>query len=146
MKTVYILIFLFVLSSTLLFGQQMAPQDLQKVAPTDTITPGKGKPEMQLKEIKKEKVKHLSDSYGNEPKKSSLVDTTVQNKYGDLLNDDTMYNKKYPLWKPLVQVVAANVFVWSLDRYIANADFSRIGSATWKYNLKNGWEWDTDRF
>jgi hypothetical protein len=146
MKTVYILIFLFVLSSTLLFGQQMAPQDLQKVAPTDTITPGKGKPEMQLKEIKKEKVKHLSDSYGNEPKKSSLVDTTVQNKYGDLLNDDTMYNKKYPIWKPLVQVVAANVFVWSLDRYIANADFSRIGSATWKYNLKNGWEWDTDRF
>lgn len=145
MKTYCVLIFL-LLSSAFLNAQKVAPQDTKKVAPTDTIVPGKGPPEKQLKEIKEEKVKKLSDSTGNEPKKSVLVDTTVQNKYGDLLDDDTMYNKKYPLWIPLAEVAATNVFVWSLDRYLLNADFARIGPDTWNYNLKKGWEWDNDRF
>src|ERR1043166_1244671 len=98
------LLFIFFLSSVTLIAQEVAPQNPQKVAPTDTIVPGKGTPEKQLKEIKEEKVKKLSDSTGNEPKKSVLVDTTVQNKYGDLLDDDTTYNKRYPLWVPLLQV------------------------------------------
>src|SRR6266853_6799294 len=98
MKTAYTLFFL--VFSTFLYGQ--------KVSPTDTIVPGKGKPEQQLKEIKKEKVKDLSDTTGNQPKKSPLVDTTVQNKYGDLLNDDSLYNKRYPLWIPLSEVLGTN--------------------------------------
>jgi hypothetical protein len=127
------------LSSTYLFAQ--------KTAPIDTIVPGKGTPKQQLKEIKAVKVNQLSDSTGkNEPKKSPLIDTTIQNKYGDLLNDDIKFNKKYPLWKPAVEVFGINAFTWSLDRFVLNADFSHIGPSTWKYNIQKGWEWDSDRF
>lgn len=146
MKTVYALVCL-LLSSAFLYAQEVAPQNPQKVAPTDTIVPGKGTPEKQLKEIKKEKEKQLSDTTGNEPKKSALVDTTVQNKYGDLLDDDTLYNKKYPLWIPLTEVFAANAFVFAMDRYLFKYDFSTsVSSESWKHNFKTGWEWDTDRF
>ncbi|MBK5285599.1 MAG: DUF3943 domain-containing protein [Bacteroidia bacterium] len=145
MKTLCALIFL-LLTSVFLYAQEVAPQNPNKVAPSDTIVPAKGKPAEQLKEIKEEKVKHLSDSTNNEPKKSALVDTTVQNKYGDLLDDDTTYNKKYPLWIPLLQVAGANAFVWALDRYVMNYDFARVGPETWKYNINKGWEWDVDRF
>src|SRR5204863_6841003 len=135
------------LASQLLYAQEVAPQKPNKVAPTDTIVPGKGTPKEQIKEIEKVKVKELSDSAGgNEPKKSALVDTTIQNKYGDLLDDDSTNNRKYPLWIPLLQVAGADAFVWSMDRYAMNADFSRIGPESWKYNLKKGWEWDVDRF
>jgi hypothetical protein len=132
--------------SSFLFSQTVAPQKENKVAPSDTITPGKGAPEKQIEKINDEKVKHLSDSTGNEPKKSALVDTTVQNKYGDLLNDDSLYNKRYPLWVPLLETFGQDAFVWSLDHYGMNADFSRVGPDTWKYNIRKGWEWDTDRF
>ncbi|HLG33823.1 MAG TPA: DUF3943 domain-containing protein [Bacteroidia bacterium] len=145
MKTVSALVVL-LLTSAFLYAQQIAPQDITKVAPSDTIVPAKGKPEEQLKEIKEEKVKQLSDSTGNEPKKSALVDTTVQNKYGDLLDDDTTYNKKYPLWIPLLETACANVFIWSLGRYYLNADYARVGTESWRYNIENGWEWDVDRF
>jgi hypothetical protein len=43
-------------------------------------------------------------------------------------------------------VAAANIFIWSFDRYGSNADFAKISPATWKYNLQKGWEWDVDRF
>ncbi|MDB5114534.1 MAG: hypothetical protein JWQ79_26 [Mucilaginibacter sp.] len=118
----------------------------QKVTPTDTIVPGKGAPKQQLKQIKEAKVKTLSDSTGNQPKKSPLIDTTIQNKYGDLLNDDKQLNKKYPVWKPAVQVVGINAFTWTLDRVVLKQDFSHIGPSTWKYNIQKGWEWDSDRF
>ena len=145
MKYAYTLIFLLFLSA-ILYAQNPPKQDSAKVAPTDSIIPGKGSPEKQLKDIKKEKVKLLSDSTGNEPKKNILVDTTIKNKYGDLLNDDTAFNKKYRLWKPLVQVVAIDAFVWTMDRYVLNADYARTGLSTWQYNIQKGWEWDTDRF
>src|SRR6266496_2375295 len=90
MKFISSLIFL-LLSAAFLHAQQPTK--------ADTIVPGKGTSEKQLKEIKQEKVKTLSDSTGNQPKKNDLVDTTIQNKYGDLLNDDTAFNKKYRLWK-----------------------------------------------
>ncbi len=130
-----------ILLSTQLFAQ--------KVTLVDTIVKDKGAPAPgdQIKQIKAVKVKLLSDSTdGNEPKKSPLIDTSVQNKYGDLLNDDILLNKKYPLWKPAVNVLGINVFTWSLDRLVLNEDFSRVGPATWKYNFQKGWEWDSDRF
>ena len=145
MKNITILLFL-LLSFSFLHAQKVPPQNEKKVAPTDTIVPGKGTPEKQIKEIKEEKVKQLSDTTGNQPKKSALIDTTVQNKYGDLLDDDTLYNKKYHLFIPLMEVISANAAVWAIDRYGMNADFARIGTETWKYNIKYGWEWDADRF
>jgi hypothetical protein len=145
MKKIVALFFL-LLSTTFLFGQEVPPQHPQKVAPSDTIVPGKGVREKQIEKIKDVKVKLLSDSTGNEPKKSALVDTTVQNKYGDILNDDTLYNKKYPIWIPALETFGADAFTWSIDRYIINADYARIGPSTWKSNIKKGWEWDKDKF
>jgi hypothetical protein len=122
------------------------PQNPKKVAPNDTIIPGKGTREDQIKKIDDVKVKMLSDSVGNEPRKSSLVDTLLQNKYGDLLDDDTAYNKRAPLWVPAAEVLGAVTFTWALDRYVLNADYARIGFQSWKINITQGWEWDNDRF
>ena len=113
----------------------------------DTIVPGKGTPKQQIKQFKQIKKQQLSDSTGkNAPAKSPLVDTTIKNKYGDLLNDDIKFNQKYPAWKPAVEVVGINVFVWSLDRFALNESYSHISPTTWKYNIQKGWEWDDDRF
>ncbi|MCX6252332.1 MAG: DUF3943 domain-containing protein [Bacteroidetes bacterium] len=145
MKATCILALLF-LFSPLLHGQDVPPQNPKKVAPNDTINRSKGNDDKQLDKIKAVKVKKLSDSAGNEPAKSVLVDTIKQNKYGDLLDDDTAYNKRYHLWIPAVEVLGTLVLTWSLDRYLLNADYAHIGIPTWKYNIKAGWEWDKDRF
>jgi len=137
MKTAFILLFLFLFSASL-YAQQPIK--------SDTIKPNKGNIDKQLERIKKRKIKLHSDSNGNQPIKSALIDTTIQNKYGDLLYDDKEYNKKYPLWKPALEVLGADIFTWSVDRYILNADYARIGFTTWKYNINKGWEWDKDRF
>jgi hypothetical protein len=135
MKISFILILLF-LCGTFLYGQEVPRQNPKKVAPNDTIVPGKGTREDQIKKIKEVKVKKLSDSAGNEPLKSKLVDTTKQNKYGDLLRDDTAYNKRYPFWIPTVEVLGALTLTWTYDRFILNADYARTGFNTWKYNIK----------
>src|SRR5712671_5407383 len=137
MKAICTSVFL-LLIPVFLYAQKVAPHDTTKAILKDTIVPAKGKPNQQLKEIKEKKVEQLSDSTGNEPKKSALVDTTIQNKYGDLLDDDTTYNRKYPLWIPLLETVGANAFFWSMDRYVMNYDFARIGKETWKNNLSKG--------
>jgi hypothetical protein len=145
MKPVYSLILLFLLAA-FSFGQNVPKQNPRKVAPNDTIVPGKGTREEQIKEIKEVKIKKLSDSSGNEPGKSRLVDTTMQNKYGDLLDDDTAYNKRYPIWIPAAEVLGAVTLTWTLDRYVLGLDYARVGFKSWKVNLTQGWEWDTDRF
>lgn len=137
MKTVYILAFL------LLFSPFLYAQPSVKA---DTIKPAKGNVDKQLEVIKERKTELHSDTLGNQPLKSPLIDKTVYNRYGDLLEDDTSYNKKYALWKPAVETLGALVFTWSLDRYILNADYARVGISTWKNNIKKGWEWDMDRF
>jgi hypothetical protein len=138
MKAIYILFFLFF---------NFACLQAQNVTHPDTIHPAKGNENKQLQEIKENKIERHSDSTGSEPKKSVQVDTTIQNKYGDLLNDDTLFNKKYPLWIPAVEVFGSNFATFSMDRYIGKYDFSvQVSSDSWKHNFKTGWEWDTDRF
>ncbi len=137
MKAIYILAFL-LLSSPLLYSQ--------KTIKADTIKPNKGNVAKQLDEINKRKTKLHSDSLGNQPLKSKLIDAKIENKYGDLLLDDTVYNKKYPLWNPTTQTFGILFFTWSLDRFILQADYARTGISTWKYNINKGWEWDNDRF
>ena len=116
-----------------------------KVTPVDTIVPYKAPVKQQLKQIKEAK-KTLVDSAGTQPKKNPLIDTTKYNKYGDLLNDDKQYNPKYPLWKPIVNVVGVNLFTTVLDRLILNASLSHTSLSSWKYKIQKGWEWDADRF
>jgi len=118
----------------------------QQPIKADTIKPGQGSAKTQLKDIKERKKDLLTDSTDNEAAKTALIDTTIQNKYGDLLRDDPEYNKKAPFWKPALGVPAILTFTWSFDRFILNADYARTGITTWKYNIKNGWEWDNDRF
>ena len=143
MKKASVLIF-FVLASAILFAQN----------PADTIVPAKGNIDKQLKEIKKEKIIQHSDSNsnGDEPKKTPLVDTTKHNKYDDLLNDDPAFNKKYPIWKPALQVVGENVVLNLLDRSLLKLEFAKVDIHTWKRTVNagfpwgTGWEWDQDRF
>jgi len=80
--------------------------------------------------------------------KGETLDTIIpgHNMYGDLLNDDPDYNRKYPVWIPAVRVAATNVFNWALARYFFNYEWARISTETWKDNFKNGWVWDDDRF
>jgi hypothetical protein len=75
-----------------------------------------------------------------------LLDSTLFNKYGDLLNDDQEYNKRQPLWKPAAEVIGLNAGFMFFNRYIANADYGYVTLGTWKRNLREGPEWDTDEF
>lgn len=119
----------------------------QHPAKSDTITLNKGNADKQLEHIKERKTKLHSDSTGNEPLKSALIDTTVQNKYGDLLDDDPEYNKRYPLWIPAVEVFTTNALLLSVDRYVFKYSYSKeVSLNTWGHNIKTGWEWDNDRF
>jgi hypothetical protein len=134
-----VLIFVFLLSiQPLLFGQ--------KPAKPDSIQPGKGSADKQIKDIKEKKIRLHSDVTGNEPKKSRLIDSTKQNRYGDILNDDSLLNKRYPVWIPMLQVFGINAFVWSVNKYVLHSDFANVNTGTWNYNIQKGWEWDNDRF
>jgi hypothetical protein len=68
------------------------------------------------------------------------------NKYGNLLNDDPVYNPVYPWWKPALRVLSADVFNWAVARYVYQFDWARVNSENWKTNFKKGPEWDTDGF
>lgn len=139
MKTVCIMVFL-ILAATLTYAQHLRP------VKQDTIIPAKGNTEKQLKRIRQKKIRLHSDSTGNQPLKSALIDSTIQNRYGDLLNDDTLYNKKAPLWRGATEILSADVIAWGVSRFIFNKDVSRITFSSWKTNLTSGWEWDNKRF
>ncbi|MCX6237453.1 MAG: DUF3943 domain-containing protein [Bacteroidia bacterium] len=131
---------LLLLSSTFLFAQVPAKHD--------TIVPGKGSRGKQLEQIKEKKIALHSDKSGagNEPKKSALIDTTFQNKYGDLLDDDPEYNKKYSIMHVTLGAMGGLLSTQLFDRFVLKADYARVGIDSWKNNIKYGWEWDNDRF
>src|SRR5579863_4514161 len=146
-----ILLFILIAASGNIFAQTTQPIDTVfpaklRLPRIDTVKAGEGTPEEQVKAFKAAKKKYLSDTIGNQPLRSPQVDTTTRNRYGDLLNDVIKLNRKYPIWKPVVQVFGINGFIWSIDRFVLNADFSHIGPSTWNYNINKGWEWDDDRF
>jgi len=76
----------------------------------------------------------------------TIPDTMKYNMYGDLLNDDPLYNPRSSIAMVILRVTLANVTTLAIDRYVFNYDFSRVGFNSWKDNLKKGWEWDEDRF
>jgi Domain of unknown function (DUF3943) len=120
----------------------------------DTIVPARGNIEQQLKDIRKREILHHSDSTGNGnvPKKSGSIDSTKKNRYNDLLDDDPEYNKKYPFWKPALQVVVMNAILNVVDRTVFKLQFAKVDFSTWKrtasagFPWNSGWEWDQDRF
>lgn len=76
----------------------------------------------------------------------SMVDSVRHNMYGDLLDDDPVYNEKSSIAMVAFRVTMSNVSTWAVDRYLFNYDFVRVGPETWKHNIVTGWEWDSDGF
>ena len=74
------------------------------------------------------------------------MDTAKHDFYGDLVNDDSFYNKKYPLWEPALEAFSIDAATVAMDRYILKADYAHISLNSWRYNLKTGWVWDVDGF
>ncbi|MCX6168436.1 MAG: DUF3943 domain-containing protein [Ignavibacteriales bacterium] len=91
-------------------------------------------------------VSHTNNTSFPDTINTSLTDTMKYNMYGDLLNDNPLYNPKSSLGMVVLRVSLANVSTFVIDRYIFNYEFSRVGINTWKYNFQKGWEWDLDRF
>jgi hypothetical protein len=157
MKTLYISAFV-LLTVTSLLGQSTMPSDTGKhVAKLDTINPDKGDVKAQLKVINADKVKLHSDSIGpdsvgNQPKISAKVDTIKQNKYGDLLRDDSLYNRRYPIWVPFVEGIGDNIILSLVDSRIFKYSWAMVNTTTWKNNFEAGfpwsskWDWDQTRF
>jgi len=140
-------IFLFCLSTTV-FAQisQISYNSYHKVSRSeiDSVFPAKDRLP-QIDTIKPQTEVAVNTNEKERPQ-MRFADSLPRNKYGDLLNDDRRYNPRYPLWKPAVEVVGINTFIWSMDRFLLNANFSHIGPSTWGYNIHKGWEWDDDRF
>jgi hypothetical protein len=78
--------------------------------------------------------------------KTSSPDTMKYNMYGDLRNDNPLYNPKSSITMVALRVTLANLATLLIDRYGFNYEFSRVGFNSWKSNIKKGWEWDLDRF
>ncbi len=84
---------------------------------------------------------------------TSLTDTMKYNMYGDLLNDDPIYNKRAPLWNPILKITIENVLLNLVDHYFAHFNWAAVGFKTWNrtalrsgFPWNNGWNWDNDRF
>jgi len=93
-----------------------------------------------------EKIIKSNSVPANKEDQIKSIDSTKYNIFGDLLYDDTAYNKKTLVLIPMAEVPLFHVGLWAFDRYIINADYARISTTTWSHNIKTGWEWDTDRF
>lgn len=80
----------------------------------------------------------------------SAADTLPQhlahNMYGDLLNDDPVYNPKTAWWKVSARVLSTNVFNWAVARYVYKFEWAKVSTNDWKNSFKLGPEWDNDRF
>jgi len=74
------------------------------------------------------------------------ADSSKYNRYGDLLEDDPAYNPRYPIWAPAARVFSADLFNWSVARFIYKYDWAKTGPRYWKINFQKGPEWDEDGF
>lgn len=72
---------------------------------------------------------------------SAISDTLFNPKRGDTLL--TLPQQPY---KTAGLLMATNLAVWSFDRFVMNAPYSRININTIQYNLKKGLVWDNDMF
>lgn len=85
-------------------------------------------------------------SYKLQSKIDTIPNQPLYNMYGDLLDDDPVYNPRYPRWEPAVRVLAANLFSWAVARYVYKFDWAKVSTKDWKNNFKKGPEWDSDGF
>lgn len=50
------------------------------------------------------------------------------------------------LWLALGEVTAVNAAVWSVNWFIRKRDWAEVSPEVWGRNLKDGFEWDADKF
>jgi hypothetical protein len=81
-----------------------------------------------------------------EPKTPAKTDTTIRTHYGDRLEDNPFYEKKYPLWVPAAEVIGFNASLLAVNKYVLKYDWAQVTTETWKKNLQGPWEWDRDLF
>ena len=143
MKTVYELVFMVMFST--LNQAQFKPEFDNKISPNNT--------RWLSRQTSINEIHHYSDLVYDRNKISfrdtintSLTDTMKYNMYGNLLNDNPLYNDKSSWWMVALNVTIGNVSTFLIDRYIYDYDYSKVGFNTWKYNIKTGWEWGNDRF
>ena len=117
--------------SLLLFITTQA-QDTTVISPKITDTTNFGKPD--------------NTAVKNTLIYDTSIDSRPKNKYGDLLDDDPVYNPKYPWYVPAIKVATSNAFNWAVSKYLFHYEWANISASTWKYNLKHGWVWDDDHF
>src|SRR2546426_12623206 len=94
MKMLFSLLFLFLYQvilgqDTTVSGLTVNTPDSLSVKTTDSVTIDKP--------VNDKKTANLINN-------DSSADTRARSQYGDLLNDDPQYNKKYPAWIPAVRV------------------------------------------
>ena len=76
----------------------------------------------------------------------------MHDKYGDLLNDDPIANKRYCVLVPIADIIGESVLINCYDVYIMKYEWAKVGFKSWGKNLQtpwigsNGWTWDGDRF
>lgn len=72
---------------------------------------------------------------------SAITDTFLMSK-----SSDTIIVVPQQPYKAAVWLVATNIGVWSFDRFVLNAPYSRVNFKTIQQNLKTGLVWDNDMF
>jgi hypothetical protein len=74
------------------------------------------------------------------------TDSTRLDMFGNLLKDDSAYNKKAPLWIPAVEVGAGLFLTWAGDRYALQYNWALNSIDTLIYKIHAGYFWDNYTF
>jgi hypothetical protein len=142
MKTIFLLVFFF-LFSTLIRAQDVE-SDKKIILSLNTGE----KYQLHLKDFRfnSYSISKPGEISFNSISKDTISDTSKHNLYGDLVNDDTLYNKKYPVWIPIAEVPLINGIVWSFGRYVSKFPYDVIGFNSIAHNFQHGWQWDNGTF
>lgn len=79
-----------------------------------------------------------------QPARTDTVPASAR--YGNLLNDDPLYNKKAAWYGVSARVLSSNVFNWALAKHAYKFDWPANSIGDWRNNFKQGPHWDVDGF
>ena len=150
MKILYVLFFTLLISATLRSQSNFLHEQKMRLSQDSWLSMPAEHTNRLLSNIEINRYSDLvpnpNETYIRDTINTSLNDSMKYNMYGDLRDDNPLYNKKSPLWTVALRVTGTNLTTLLIDRYIFKYDFSNVGFNSWSYNIKKGWEWDLDRF
>ncbi len=150
MKILYALFFPLLISVSLHAQNNFAPEKTITLDQNTWLSR-----QMSLNEINRypDLVSNPNEILVPDTTKTSPTDTMKYNMYGSLLNDDPIYNKRYPLWNPILKITLENALINLVDHYVIRYDWAVVGLSSWNrtflrsgFPWNNGWKWDIDRF